>query len=290
MLLHAIALASRDIAATSSRLAKVARLTECLREAAPDEVRVAVAYLSGELPQGTVGVGWAALQDLPAAAQEPTLEVLEVDAAVSRLQAISGRGSQAARKEELAALLGRATEPEQRLLVGLFLGELRQGALEGVMTDAVAKAADLPLAEVRRAAMLAGDLAAVAEAALRDGADGLAHFRLTPLQPVGPMLAQTAADIPAALERVEACLSRVEARRRTHPGASRRGRGRDLHAQPRRHHRSRSGDRRRGPRARRLRDRPRRRGDRAPRRRSARAVPGDDEPVRDEDGRAHRPR
>ena len=204
MLLHDIALASRDVAATSSRLAKVARLTECLRDAAPDEVRVAVAYLSGELPQGTVGVGWAALKELPPPGREPTLEVLEVDAVVSRLQSISGRGSQAARREELAALFARATEPEQRLLTGLFLGELRQGALEGVMTDAVAKAADLPLADVRRAAMLAGDLAAVADAAIRDGADGLAHFRLIPLQPVGPMLAQTAADIPGALERVDA--------------------------------------------------------------------------------------
>jgi ATP-dependent DNA ligase I len=204
MLLNDIALASQDVAATTSRLAKVARLTEGLRSAAPDEVRVAVAYLSGELPQGTVGVGWAALKELPAPVLEPTLEVLEVDDIVSRLQAVSGPGSQAARRGELAALFARATEPEQRLLRGLFLGELRQGALEGVMTDAVAKAADLPLADVRRAAMLAGDLAAVAEAAIRDGADGLAHFRLIPLQPVGPMLAQTAADIPAALERVDA--------------------------------------------------------------------------------------
>jgi len=204
MLLHEIALASRDVAATSSRLAKVARLTACLREAAPGEVRVAVAYLSGELPQGTVGVGWAALRDPPAPAAEPTLDVLEVDAAVSRLQAIAGPGSQAARREELATLFARATEPEQRLLIGLFLGELRQGALEGVMTEAVAKSADVPVADVRRAAMLAGDLAVVADAAIRDGSDGLARFRLTPLRPVGPMLAQTAGDIAGALERVDA--------------------------------------------------------------------------------------
>ena len=204
MLLHEIALASRDVAATSSRLAKVARLTACLREAAPGEVRVAVAYLSGELPQGTVGVGWAALRDPPAPAAEPTLDVLAVDAAVSRLQAIAGPGSQAARREELATLFARATEPEQRLLIGLFLGELRQGALEGVMTEAVAKSADVPVADVRRAAMLAGDLAVVADAAIRDGSDGLARFRLTPLRPVGPMLAQTAGDIAGALERVDA--------------------------------------------------------------------------------------
>ena len=202
MLLAEIAAASTDVAATSSRLAKVARLTETLRAAAPEEVAIAVSYLSGELPQGTVGVGWAALRERPAPASEPRLEVLEVDAAVSRLQGISGRGSQAARKTELEALLARATELEQRLLVGLFLGELRQGALEGVMTDAVAKAADVPLADVRRAAMLAGDLAAVADVAIREGQAGLARFRLSPLQPIGPMLAQTATDVSAALERL----------------------------------------------------------------------------------------
>jgi DNA ligase-1 len=204
MLFAEIAEASRDVAATSRRLAKVARLTECLLLAGPEEVAVAVSYLSGELPQGTVGVGWAALRELPEPATHATLEVLGVDSAVSRLKAISGPGSQAARGAELDALFARATEPEQRLLVGLFLGELRQGALEGVMTEAVARAADVPAADVRRAAMLAGDLATVADAAIRDGADGLARFRLTPLRPIGPMLAQTAADIVAALGPVAA--------------------------------------------------------------------------------------
>jgi DNA ligase-1 len=102
----------------------------------------------------------------------------------------------------LSELFARATEPEQRLLGGLFLGELRQGALEGVMTDAVAKAAGVPGASVRRAAMLAGDLRKVAEAALRDGEAGLEAFRLTPLHPVTPMLAQTAADVASALARI----------------------------------------------------------------------------------------
>jgi DNA ligase 1 len=148
-------------------------------------------------------VGWAALRERPEPAEEPTLEVLEVDAAISRLQGISGRGSQAARRSEVAALLGRATEPEQRLLVGLFLGELRQGALEGVMTEAVAKAADVPLADVRRAAMLAGDLATVAEVAMREGSVGLARFALVPLTPIGLMLAQTAGDIAAGFERLQ---------------------------------------------------------------------------------------
>jgi DNA ligase 1 len=202
MLLAEIAQASTDVAATSPRLGKVARLADCLALASADEVAVAVAYLSGTLPQGTVGVGWAALRELPPAAGSPSLELLEVDATVSRLQAISGQGSQAARRNELEALLSRATEPEQRLLVGLFLGELRQGALEGVMADAVAKAAGVPAPAVRRAAMLAGDLPSVAAVAMRDGVDGLGGFRLTPLQPITPMLAQTADDVSSALDRI----------------------------------------------------------------------------------------
>ena len=202
MLLAEIAATSADVAATSSRLAKIARLADCLADASVDEIGIAVSYLSGELPQGTVGVGWAALRELPHPAASPTLEVLEVDAAVSRVQGISGRGSQAARREELDALFGRATESEQRFLVGLFLGELRQGALEGVMADAVAKAAGISAVEVRRAAMLAGDLRSVAESAMRDGPEGLEAYRLTPLQPVTPMLAQTAEHVTAALEQL----------------------------------------------------------------------------------------
>ena len=203
MLLARIAQASADVATTSSRLAKIARLADCLSEATPEEMAVAVGYLSGELPQGTVGVGWAALRELPPAADSPpTLELREVDEAVTRLQAISGKGSQGARREELTSLFARATEPEQRLLVGLFLGELRQGALEGVMADAVAKAAAVPVAAVRRAAMFTGDLSDVAEIAMREGAPGLDRFRLQPLRPVTPMLAQTAEDVGGALARL----------------------------------------------------------------------------------------
>jgi DNA ligase-1 len=202
VLLDEIARASADVAAASARLAKVARLAECLGRAAPAEVRVAVAYLSGELPRGTIGVGWALLRELPAAAPPPpVLELLEVDAALSRIAAIAGKGSQAARRQELSALFAQATESEQRFLTGLLLGELRQGALEGVMVDAVARAAGVPPAGVRRAAMLAGDLPEVAAAAIADGGDGLARFRLTLLRPLKPMLAQTADDLAAALER-----------------------------------------------------------------------------------------
>ena len=164
---------------------------------------IAVAYLSGVLPQGTIGVGWAALKELPSArGRSPTLELLEVDAAISRIADVSGAGSQARRREELAALFGRATEEEQRFLVALFLGELRQGALEGVMAAAVAKAAGVPADDVRRAAMLAGDLAEVAVAAVRDGVQGLARFGLTPLRPLQPMLAQTASDLEDAFVRI----------------------------------------------------------------------------------------
>jgi DNA ligase-1 len=202
MLLADLVQASVDVAATSSRLAKTGRLAECLAHASSHEVAIAVSYLCGELPQGAVGVGWASLRDLPLPASEATLGLLDVDRAVDRLQAISGKGSQAARREELAALLGRGTEAEQGFLAGLFLGELRQGALEGVMADAVAKATGIPAAEVRRAAMLAGSLPEVAAAAAAEGRPGLARFRLTPLQPVKPMLAQTADDLASALERV----------------------------------------------------------------------------------------
>ncbi len=261
MLLARIAQTSADVAATSSRLKKVGLLAECLADATPDEVAIAVAYLSGELPQGTVGVGWAALKERPRPAEAPTLELLDIDAVVTELQAISGKGSQAARRELLASLLSRATEPEQRLLVGLFLGELRQGALEGVMTDAVAKAASVPVADVRRAAMLAGDLRIVAAAAIRDGAPGLEPFRLTPLRPITPMLAQTAADVASALERLGRASiewkldgARIQAHRAGDDGA-------DLHAQSRGHHEPRSRDRRRDPLARSRRGRARRRGD-----------------------------
>ena len=201
MLFADIARTSSEVAATSSRLAKTAALADCLSRATPDEAAIAVAYLSGELPRGTVGVGWAALRELPPPAAEPSLELLEVDAAVTRLGTISGKGSQAARRAELQALFARASEEEQRFLLGLLLGELRQGALEGVMADAVAKAAAIPAADVRRAAMLAGDLPSVAAAAIAAGAHSLSQFRLTPLHPVKPMLAQTAEDLAAALAR-----------------------------------------------------------------------------------------
>ncbi|HEY7754625.1 MAG TPA: ATP-dependent DNA ligase [Actinomycetota bacterium] len=203
MLLADLARTSEVVASTSGRRAKVDLLADLLRRCRPDEIAVAVAYLSGRLPQGTVGVGWAAIRDLDAAvAAEPTLELLDVHAAFERIGAATGTGSRTVRGREVADLFARATEPERRFLVALLGGELRQGALEGIMTEAVARAAGVPAADVRRARMLAGELGPVAAAALERGAAGLAGFRLSVLRPVHPMLAQTADGVEEALGRI----------------------------------------------------------------------------------------
>jgi DNA ligase-1 len=203
VLLDEVARTSAEVAGAPGRLAKIERLAGCLRRLDPEEIPVAVAYLSGELPHGTIGVGWASLRDLPPpASPPPTLELLEVDAALRRIGTTTGRGSQVARRNELARLFERATEHERGFLIGLLMGELRQGALEGVMVEAVARSAGVPSAEVRRARMLAGDLGIVAAAAAADGRVGLARFGLTVLRPVHPMLAQTAEDLTEALRRI----------------------------------------------------------------------------------------
>jgi ATP-dependent DNA ligase I len=202
VLLADLVATSAVVAATRSRLAKVAALAECLRRAAPDEIPIVVSYLSGELRQRRTGVGWAALRDLPAPAAAPGIEVAEVDRAFAAIEAASGAGSAALRREFLAALFARATAEEQRFLAMLAGGELRQGALAGIVTDAVAAAAGVDAAAVRRAAMLAGDLPAIAQAALGEGAAGLAAFRLQVGRPVQPMLAKTAPSLEAALAQV----------------------------------------------------------------------------------------
>jgi len=202
MRLEEIARTSTQVAETPARLAKIELLARILRSLRPEEVPVAVAYLSGELPQGSIGVGWASVRNPPPTAESPTLELLGVDAALARLLAATGPGSQANRRRELTDLYARAAASEQRFLTALLTGELRQGALEGVMVEAVAKAASVPARDVRRALMLAGNLGAVAAAAIDDGEAGLARFHLTVLQPVQPMLAQTAEDIGDALSRI----------------------------------------------------------------------------------------
>jgi DNA ligase-1 len=204
VLLIDVATTSSDLASTGSRLTKVARIADLLNRAAPDPrlIAIIVSWLSGELPQRQIGVGWAALRSLPAPSPHPVLTVSDVDATFAKIGAISGKGAQARRAELVAGLFTAATEAEQMFLRRLLAGELRQGALAGVMADAVARAAEIPAATVRRAAMLGGDLPAVAAAALAGGSAALEGFTLTVGRPVGPMLAQTATGVAEALERL----------------------------------------------------------------------------------------
>lgn len=206
MLLADVAAASTEVAASSARLAKIERIATLLARAAADgdaqAVAVIVSWLSGELPQRQIGVGWAALRSLPPPAAATTLTVDEVDDRFSAIKAVAGKGSQATRSGLVRDLFGAATEVEQAFLRRLLGGELRQGALAGVMADAVAKAANLPAAEIRRAAMLAGNLPSVAAAAVTGGSSALAELRLQVGRPAGPMLAQTASSVGDALERL----------------------------------------------------------------------------------------
>ncbi|HVT66993.1 MAG TPA: ATP-dependent DNA ligase [Trebonia sp.] len=202
MLLSEVARVSQAVSSTSARLAKVAALADALRAAGVEEIPVLVAYLSGELPQRQIGVGWASLRSVPAPAEEASLTVLAVDEAFSRIGAVAGKGSAAERKRLVGELFGAATADEQFFLVRLLSGELRQGALDGVMTDAVARAAGVPAAEVRRAVMLSGSLAAAAQAALGGGSAALAGFGLEIGRPLKPMLAAAEASMEEALARI----------------------------------------------------------------------------------------
>lgn len=202
MRLAELAAASREVAGRSGRLEKIARLARVLAQLTPEERALGAAWLAGDLARGRIGIGYAAVRDAlagaaPAAA--PALTVAEADQALGAIATARGPGSGAERRRLLEGLLGRATEEERAFLCGLLLGELRQGALAGVLVEAIARAAGLPAAEVRRAAMLAGALPPVAAAALSEGAAGLARFRLRVMEPVQPMLAQTAADVGEAL-------------------------------------------------------------------------------------------
>jgi DNA ligase-1 len=260
VLLRELVQTSEAVAATSGRRAKVEEISALLRRASPDEVPVVVAFLSGELRQRQIGVGYAALGDLPgswpagqpatalsaagAAAAVPAgtgpgltspavapLTVAETDAVFEAIGEVGGAGAQAERKRLLAAMFARATMAERQFLIRLLAGELHQGALEGVMIEAVASAAEVPAEEVRRACLLAGSLPDVAQAALGaaaahapaaagagapateapapDGAAGtdaalaaLRAFRLTVGRPLRPMLASSAATVTAALARL----------------------------------------------------------------------------------------
>jgi DNA ligase-1 len=195
---------SDRVGAASARLTKVRELAQFLRTLEPSELATGVLYLSGEVPQGRCGIGSTALREAhkAPAASSASLTLAEVDQALAQIAALCGKGVATRRGAALRALFERATDAERHFLARMLLGELRQGALAGVMADAIAAAADLPLGEVRRASMYAPHLGAVAQAALSDKGLASATFQLEVLSPVAPMLAQTAADPAEALRQL----------------------------------------------------------------------------------------
>ena len=204
MQLAEVVATSTAVAATRARSAKVRLLAELLRRVPPDEVPVVVGFLIGDPRQGRIGIGWSVLQTTqdvaPAAA--PALSVADVDVALDAIQGTTGAGSAAGRRSVVGDLFARATGDEADFLRRLLVGEVRQGALGGLMADAIAAAAEVPPATVRRAAMLAGDLCAVAAIALDGGEPALAAVGLEVLRPVLPMLAATSADVEEAVAAV----------------------------------------------------------------------------------------
>jgi DNA ligase-1 len=203
MLLGEMVEVSRRVAATSRRGEKIELLAGLLQSLEPAEIEIAVSYLSGSTPQGKVGVGWAALQQaLGNAAEAPLLTVLEVDLTLTGIASTAGAGADTRRRNLLRSLFARATAPEQKFLAALISGELRQGALAGIMADAVAKAAAVPADRLRRAVMMAGDIATVARAVLTEGAAALERYDVQLFRPVHPMLAQTAEDVGDALDEL----------------------------------------------------------------------------------------
>ena len=204
VLLRHIVETSALVAQTSGRLAKIDLLSALLRAAEPGDIKTAIAFLSGTLRQSKIGIGYSLLQRVSSepAARESTLTVDDVEAALTRLEGAAGKGSAKLRESTLRELFYRATRDEQEFLVRLLIGEVRQGALEGVMIEAVARAAGIEATRVRRATMLAGDLGVVAGAALTEGGAGLERFAVQLFRPIQPMLAQTAADVPEAIAQL----------------------------------------------------------------------------------------
>jgi DNA ligase-1 len=194
---------STTVASTRARSTKIAALAELLGRLAPDEVAAAVGFLVGEVRQGRTGVGWATVSRLDAQhSAEPSLTITDVDRTIDRIVATTGSGSVGARNEILRDLFDHATSDEADFLRRLLVGELRQGALGGLMADAVARAASVPATLVRRAAMLSGNLGHTAEVALTNGATGLGDVGLEVGRGVLPMLAAGASDVSSALAEV----------------------------------------------------------------------------------------
>ncbi|WP_329129939.1 ATP-dependent DNA ligase [Streptomyces sp. NBC_01476] len=205
MLFAEVARVSREIARTSARSRKTALLAEFFRAAEPADAPVAIAYLAGRLPQGRLGVGWAALRDRAEPAARATLTVAAVDAALTAVGALSGAGSQAGRRALLQELFAAATAGEQEYLLGLLTGEVRQGALDASAAEGLAAATGAPPAAVRRAVMLAGALEPVATALLARGPEALDDFALTVGTPLLPMLASTAKSVEEAVAKAGPC-------------------------------------------------------------------------------------
>jgi DNA ligase-1 len=196
---------SAAVASVSGRLEKIDRIATLLSRLSSDEALIAVAFLGGSTRQGRLGIGGASIREarLAPPVQEATLTLLDVDARFERLGTMSGPGSARARKDALGALFGSATEAEQDFLTRLLFSELRQGAQEGVLIDAVARAAHVPSKSLRRGVMMAGDLATVAAAVLSNGEAGLSEFRVRLFTPVQPMLADSAEDVQAAVAQLD---------------------------------------------------------------------------------------
>lgn len=196
--------ASRAVAETSGRGEKIRHIARLLERMEGGEIAVAAAYLSGEPPAGRIGVGPATLRDvLPVEpADEPSLTLDDTEEALRRIAAVEGEGARARRRRALRGLLARATPAEQDFLARLLLGELRQGAQEGLVVEAVAEASGAPPERVRRAVMVRGEAGAVAEAALEEGPEALSTLSIRLFRPVKPMLAHTASDLDEALERL----------------------------------------------------------------------------------------
>jgi DNA ligase 1 len=201
MLLSRLAQTRIALASTRSRNAKRDLIAEVLREASGDDVEIVVSYLSGSLRQRRTGVGWKSLQSIPPPAEEPSLTVGEVDAAFEYVASLSGSGSTAARTAAVNALLARATADEQDLLRGLVFGELRQGAMEAAVQEGLAAAFEVPIVEVRRAAMLMSSTTAAAAVLLSGGLEALQAVGLQVGVGIQPMLAASAPGPDAALDK-----------------------------------------------------------------------------------------
>jgi DNA ligase-1 len=201
MLLTDIVETSGVVAATRSRKAKVAAIAERLAEAEPDDLPVVTAYLGGTILQRRTGVGWRGLSSLPEPATEPSVTVREVHEALDRLAEVAGAGSQELRASGVRDLFARMTADEQRWLRGVITGNVRQGALDALVQEAIAAASGVKLTAVRRAAMLAGGTVPIVVAAKTGGEEALDEIGLEVGRPILPMLASTAPDLAAALTK-----------------------------------------------------------------------------------------